>query len=125
MPSNRNSKSLLGDYTCCDLVVKLKGCKKSEGPTAPEPSPAPPSPAPPSPAAPQAPETPGLIEEGSELQHVPANSLTLQVRPPCVQPDSRQGRPFLASEAGSWFPFLVAVGLWAGSLTFLSLCFTV
>uniref|UniRef100_A0A8D2DRH8 Chromosome 10 open reading frame 90 n=1 Tax=Sciurus vulgaris TaxID=55149 RepID=A0A8D2DRH8_SCIVU len=58
-----------GDYTCCDLVVKIKECKKSEEPTSPEPSPAPPSPAP---------ETPGLLEEGSELQHTPANSLTLQ-----------------------------------------------
>ncbi|XP_047409323.1 (E2-independent) E3 ubiquitin-conjugating enzyme FATS isoform X2 [Sciurus carolinensis] len=68
-----------GDYTCCDLVVKIKECKKSEEPTSPEPSPAPPSPAPPSPAPPSpAPETLGLLEEGSELQHTPANSLTLQ-----------------------------------------------
>nr|XP_027786089.1 (E2-independent) E3 ubiquitin-conjugating enzyme FATS isoform X2 [Marmota flaviventris] len=67
-----------GDYTCCDLVVKIKECKKSEEPTVPEPSPEPPSPEPPSPAAPQGAETFNLSEEGSELEQMPANSLTLQ-----------------------------------------------
>ncbi|XP_027786088.2 (E2-independent) E3 ubiquitin-conjugating enzyme FATS isoform X1 [Marmota flaviventris] len=67
-----------GDYTCCDLVVKIKECKKSEEPTVPEPSPEPPSPEPPSPAAPQGAETFNLSEEGSELEQTPANSLTLQ-----------------------------------------------
>ncbi|KAM4839614.1 (E2-independent) E3 ubiquitin-conjugating enzyme FATS isoform X1 [Urocitellus parryii] len=62
-----------GDYTCCDLVVKIKECKKSEDPTVPEPSPAPPSP-----AAPQGAETLDLSQEGSELEQTPANSLTLQ-----------------------------------------------
>ncbi|XP_048647337.1 (E2-independent) E3 ubiquitin-conjugating enzyme FATS isoform X5 [Marmota marmota marmota] len=62
-----------GDYTCCDLVVKIKECKKSEEPTVPEPSPEPPSP-----AAPQGAETFNLSEEGSELEQTPANSLTLQ-----------------------------------------------
>nr|XP_021579055.1 (E2-independent) E3 ubiquitin-conjugating enzyme FATS isoform X10 [Ictidomys tridecemlineatus] len=67
-----------GEYTCCDLVVKIKECKKSEDPTVPEPPPAPPSPAPPSPAAPQGAETLDLSQEGSELEQTPANSLTLQ-----------------------------------------------
>ncbi|KAK2101640.1 hypothetical protein P7K49_019306 [Saguinus oedipus] len=35
------------DYTCCDLVVKIKECKKSEDPATPEPSPTATSPAPP------------------------------------------------------------------------------
>ncbi|XP_076961597.1 (E2-independent) E3 ubiquitin-conjugating enzyme FATS isoform X2 [Callospermophilus lateralis] len=62
-----------GDYTCCDLVVKIKECKKSDDPTVPEPSPEPPSP-----AAPQGAETLDLSEEGSELEQTPGNSLTLQ-----------------------------------------------
>uniref|UniRef100_A0A8C9PRH1 (E2-independent) E3 ubiquitin-conjugating enzyme FATS n=1 Tax=Spermophilus dauricus TaxID=99837 RepID=A0A8C9PRH1_SPEDA len=66
-------RGLPEDYTCCDLVVKIKECKKSEDPTVPEPSPAPPSP-----AAPQGAETLDLSQEGSELEQTPANSLTLQ-----------------------------------------------
>nr|XP_021527378.1 centrosomal protein C10orf90 homolog isoform X2 [Aotus nancymaae] len=62
-----------GDYTCCDLVVKIKECKKSEDPTTPEPSPAAPSPAPPEGAG-----SPGLSEDCSEPQQMPARSLTLQ-----------------------------------------------
>ncbi|XP_040128080.2 (E2-independent) E3 ubiquitin-conjugating enzyme FATS isoform X6 [Ictidomys tridecemlineatus] len=62
-----------GEYTCCDLVVKIKECKKSEDPTVPEPPPVPPSP-----AAPQGAETLDLSQEGSELEQTPANSLTLQ-----------------------------------------------
>ncbi|XP_054292208.1 (E2-independent) E3 ubiquitin-conjugating enzyme FATS isoform X5 [Pongo pygmaeus] len=62
-----------GDYTCCDLVVKIKECKKSEDPTTPEPSPAAPSPAPPDGAG-----SPGLSEDCSEPQQTPARSLTLQ-----------------------------------------------
>ncbi|XP_075865825.1 (E2-independent) E3 ubiquitin-conjugating enzyme FATS isoform X3 [Microcebus murinus] len=57
-----------GDYTCCDLVVKIRGCKKSEDPTTPEPSPAPPA----------GPESPAPCEDGSEPQQTPANALTLQ-----------------------------------------------
>ncbi|XP_074239176.1 (E2-independent) E3 ubiquitin-conjugating enzyme FATS isoform X2 [Saimiri boliviensis] len=62
-----------GDYTCCDLVVKIKEYKKSEDPTTPEPSPAAPSPAPPEGAG-----SPGLSEDCSEPQQMPARSLTLQ-----------------------------------------------
>ncbi|XP_055101811.1 (E2-independent) E3 ubiquitin-conjugating enzyme FATS isoform X5 [Symphalangus syndactylus] len=62
-----------GDYTCCDLVVKIKECKKSEDPTTPEPSPAAPSPAPSDGAG-----SPGLSEDCSEPQQTPARSLTLQ-----------------------------------------------
>lgn len=34
---------MAGDYTCCDMVVKIKDCKKSEDPTMPKPKPTPPS----------------------------------------------------------------------------------
>ncbi|VFV29481.1 uncharacterized protein LYPA_23C013994 [Lynx pardinus] len=57
-----------GDYKCCDLVVKIKECRKRE-----EPEPAPPKPAPP-----ERPETPDLSEDCSEYQQTPAGSLTLQ-----------------------------------------------
>ncbi|XP_043453790.1 (E2-independent) E3 ubiquitin-conjugating enzyme FATS isoform X2 [Prionailurus bengalensis] len=57
-----------GDYKCCDLVVKIKECRKRE-----EPEPAPPEPAPPA-----RPETPDLSEDCSEYQQTPAGSLTLQ-----------------------------------------------
>uniref|UniRef100_G1QJH5 Chromosome 10 open reading frame 90 n=1 Tax=Nomascus leucogenys TaxID=61853 RepID=G1QJH5_NOMLE len=67
------SKFPKGDYTCCDLVVKIKECKKSEDPTTPEPSPAAPSPAPSDGAG-----SPGLSEDCSEPQQTPARSLTLQ-----------------------------------------------
>ncbi|XP_057590662.1 (E2-independent) E3 ubiquitin-conjugating enzyme FATS isoform X4 [Hippopotamus amphibius kiboko] len=62
-----------GDYTCCDLVVKIKECRKSEHLTRPEPEPAAPKPAPH-----QGPETHDLPEDCSESQQVPASSLTLQ-----------------------------------------------
>ncbi|XP_070925030.1 (E2-independent) E3 ubiquitin-conjugating enzyme FATS isoform X5 [Macaca nemestrina] len=62
-----------GDYTCCDLVVKIKECKKSEDPTTPEPATAAPSPAPPETAG-----SPGLSEDCSEPQQMPTRSLTLQ-----------------------------------------------
>ncbi|XP_023080123.1 (E2-independent) E3 ubiquitin-conjugating enzyme FATS isoform X4 [Piliocolobus tephrosceles] len=58
-----------GDYTCCDLVVKIKECKKSEDPTTPEPSTA---------APPERAGSPGLSEDCSEPQQTPARSLTLQ-----------------------------------------------
>lgn len=64
-----------GDYTCCDLVVQIKECKKGEA-TTPEPEP---EPAPPEPAPPEEPETPDLREDCSECQQIPASSsLTLQ-----------------------------------------------
>ncbi|XP_013358473.1 PREDICTED: centrosomal protein C10orf90 homolog isoform X5 [Chinchilla lanigera] len=62
-----------GDYTCCDLVVKIKECKKSEDSTMPEVSPALPSPTPL-----KGPETPGLSEDRPDPQEIPANPLTLQ-----------------------------------------------
>ncbi|XP_029100458.1 (E2-independent) E3 ubiquitin-conjugating enzyme FATS-like isoform X4 [Monodon monoceros] len=62
-----------GDYTCCDLVVKIKECKKSEQPTTPEPEPAPTEP-----ENPQGPETHDLPEDCSKSQQMPAGSLTLQ-----------------------------------------------
>ncbi|XDA88352.1 hypothetical protein R6Z07M_018020 [Ovis aries] len=62
-----------GDYTCCDLVVKIKECKESEHPANPESKPAPPEPAPP-----EDPETHVLPEDCSESQQGPESSLTLQ-----------------------------------------------
>ncbi|XP_008048673.1 centrosomal protein C10orf90 homolog [Carlito syrichta] len=62
-----------GDYTCCDLVVKIKECQKSEDCATSEPSPPSPSPVPP-----KGPESPGLSEDCSEPQPTPASSLTLQ-----------------------------------------------
>ncbi|XP_043782034.1 (E2-independent) E3 ubiquitin-conjugating enzyme FATS isoform X2 [Cervus elaphus] len=62
-----------GDYTCCDLVVKIKECKESEHPTNPESEPAPPEPAPP-----EDPATHVLPEDCSESQQGPESSLTLQ-----------------------------------------------
>ncbi|XP_035125356.3 (E2-independent) E3 ubiquitin-conjugating enzyme FATS isoform X2 [Callithrix jacchus] len=67
------SKFPQGDYTCCDLVVKIKEWKKSEDPATPEPSPAAPSP-----AHPEGAGSPGLSEDCSEPQQMPARSLTLQ-----------------------------------------------
>nr|XP_025735847.1 centrosomal protein C10orf90-like isoform X2 [Callorhinus ursinus] len=63
-----------GDYKCCDLVVKIKECRKSEEP----PEPAPLEPAPPEPVSPEPPETPDLSEDCSEGQGTPVSSLTLQ-----------------------------------------------
>ncbi|XP_065750590.1 (E2-independent) E3 ubiquitin-conjugating enzyme FATS isoform X3 [Phocoena phocoena] len=62
-----------GDYTCCDLVVKIKECKKREQPTTPEPEPVPTEP-----ENPQGPETHDLPEDCSKSQQMPAGSLTLQ-----------------------------------------------
>ncbi|XP_005225927.2 (E2-independent) E3 ubiquitin-conjugating enzyme FATS isoform X7 [Bos taurus] len=62
-----------GDYTCCDLVVKIKECKESEHPTNPESKPAPAEPAPP-----EDPETHVLPEDCSKSQQGPESSLTLQ-----------------------------------------------
>ncbi|XP_011958523.3 (E2-independent) E3 ubiquitin-conjugating enzyme FATS isoform X2 [Ovis aries] len=62
-----------GDYTCCDLVVKIKECKESEHPANPESKPAPPEPAPP-----EDPETHVQPEDCSESQQGPESSLTLQ-----------------------------------------------
>ncbi|XP_044896749.1 (E2-independent) E3 ubiquitin-conjugating enzyme FATS isoform X8 [Felis catus] len=67
-----------GDYKCCDLVVKIKECRKREEPEPAPPKAAPPEPAPPEPAPPARPETPDLSEDCSEYQQTPAGSLTLQ-----------------------------------------------
>ncbi|XP_063100993.1 (E2-independent) E3 ubiquitin-conjugating enzyme FATS isoform X3 [Cavia porcellus] len=63
-----------GDYTCCDLVVKIKECKKSENSTTPPEV----SPASPSPTLLKGPEAPGLSEDSPHPQETPANPLTLQ-----------------------------------------------
>lgn len=77
VPSKWNSESsLLGDYTCSDLVVKIKECKRREGPTTSKPEPAALEPAPAT-----GPEAPALSEDCLERQQTPASSLTLQVRP--------------------------------------------
>ncbi|KAM6182240.1 (E2-independent) E3 ubiquitin-conjugating enzyme FATS [Erethizon dorsatum] len=62
-----------GDYTCCDLIVKIKECKKSENSTTPEVSPASPSS-----TLLKGPETPVLSEDSPNPQETPANPLTLQ-----------------------------------------------
>nr|XP_044988188.1 (E2-independent) E3 ubiquitin-conjugating enzyme FATS isoform X4 [Jaculus jaculus] len=62
-----------GDYTCCDLVVKLEECKKSEDPKMSDPSPVPPAPAPP-----DGPRTPYLLEDDSEPQPPLGSSMTLK-----------------------------------------------
>ncbi|XP_022355839.1 centrosomal protein C10orf90 homolog isoform X2 [Enhydra lutris kenyoni] len=67
-----------GDYKCCDLVVKIKECRKSEEPEPAAPKPAPPKPVPPEPAPPEPPETPDPSEDCSESPRTPAGSLTLQ-----------------------------------------------
>lgn len=94
--------SLLGDYACCDLVVKLKECPRGEASAAPTPAPEPmpepvPAPAPPRPAPSQDLETSDLQEDLSECQQMAAaTSLTLQVRPsacPALVP--AEGSPFL------------------------------
>nr|AAI67765.1 Adam12 protein [Rattus norvegicus] len=60
------------DYTCCDLVVKLKDCEKHEDPTVtPEPSPATPSP-----ATRAGPQSSGPLEDSFEP--LMASSMTLQ-----------------------------------------------
>ncbi|XP_039691859.1 (E2-independent) E3 ubiquitin-conjugating enzyme FATS [Pteropus medius] len=61
-----------GDYTCCDLVVKIKECEQSEDSAMPEPEPVLPEP------APEEPETSAPPEACSEGQQAPASSLTLQ-----------------------------------------------
>uniref|UniRef100_G1LL74 Chromosome 10 open reading frame 90 n=2 Tax=Ailuropoda melanoleuca TaxID=9646 RepID=G1LL74_AILME len=67
-----------GDYKCCDLVVKIKECRKSEEAEPANPEPVPPEPVPPEPAPPEPPETPDLSEDCSEGQRTPVGSLTLQ-----------------------------------------------
>ncbi|KAM5240483.1 (E2-independent) E3 ubiquitin-conjugating enzyme FATS isoform 2-T2 [Hipposideros larvatus] len=62
-----------GDYTCCDLVVKIKECKQREDSATSEPQPAAPTPAPS-----KEPNTPDLQEDCSECQQTPVSSLTLQ-----------------------------------------------
>nr|XP_042141176.1 (E2-independent) E3 ubiquitin-conjugating enzyme FATS isoform X6 [Peromyscus maniculatus bairdii]XP_042141181.1 (E2-independent) E3 ubiquitin-conjugating enzyme FATS isoform X6 [Peromyscus maniculatus bairdii] len=63
------------DYTCCDLVVKLKEYKKHEDHVAtPEPSPATPSP-----TMAEEPQSSDPLEDGSEPRHLLlASSMTLQ-----------------------------------------------
>ncbi|XP_041522877.1 (E2-independent) E3 ubiquitin-conjugating enzyme FATS isoform X2 [Microtus oregoni] len=66
--------SYRADYTCCDLVVKLKECKKHEDLlAAPESSPAIPSP----PAA-EEPRSSDPLEGSSEPRHLLSSSMTLQ-----------------------------------------------
>ncbi|XP_057634840.1 (E2-independent) E3 ubiquitin-conjugating enzyme FATS isoform X1 [Chionomys nivalis] len=66
--------SYRADYTCCDLVVKLKECKKHENLLAtPEPSPAIPSP-----TAAEEPRSSDPLEGSSEPRHLLASSMTLQ-----------------------------------------------
>nr|XP_010991582.2 (E2-independent) E3 ubiquitin-conjugating enzyme FATS isoform X1 [Camelus dromedarius] len=60
-----------GDYTCCDLVVKIKECKRREDPTTPEPTSL-------EPAPPGGPVAHDLSEDCPESQRTPASSLTLQ-----------------------------------------------
>ncbi|XP_045883308.1 (E2-independent) E3 ubiquitin-conjugating enzyme FATS isoform X2 [Meles meles] len=72
-----------GDYKCCDLVVKIKECGKSEEPEPASPEPASPKPAPPKPVPlepepPEPPESPDLSEDCPEGLRTPAGSLTLQ-----------------------------------------------
>uniref|UniRef100_A0A8C6W4H8 DNA segment, Chr 7, ERATO Doi 443, expressed n=1 Tax=Nannospalax galili TaxID=1026970 RepID=A0A8C6W4H8_NANGA len=62
------------DYTCCDLVVKLKECEKSEDPDITSE----PSPVPPSPTTSEEPQSSDLLEDGSKPQHPLASSMTLQ-----------------------------------------------
>lgn len=84
------------DYTCCDLVVKLKDCEKHEDPTVtPEPSPATPSP-----ATRAGPQSSGPLEDSFEP--LMASSMTLQVIPlthphPGLTP--AEGRSLLGSVA--------------------------
>ncbi|XP_069867577.1 (E2-independent) E3 ubiquitin-conjugating enzyme FATS [Dipodomys merriami] len=61
-----------GDYTCCDLVVRIKECEKEDRGT-PESSSAPLSP-----VQPDRPQTPDLLEDGSEPQQTPTSLMTLQ-----------------------------------------------
>ncbi|XP_075830995.1 (E2-independent) E3 ubiquitin-conjugating enzyme FATS isoform X5 [Microtus pennsylvanicus] len=66
--------SYRADYTCCDLVVKLKECKKHEDLlAAPEPSPAIPSP-----TATEEPRSSDQLEGSSEPRHLLSSSMTLQ-----------------------------------------------
>ncbi|XP_045710326.1 (E2-independent) E3 ubiquitin-conjugating enzyme FATS isoform X2 [Phyllostomus hastatus] len=73
-----------GDYTCCDLVVKLKECQRSEASATPAPAPEPrpepvPTPVPHRPAPSAEPEAPDPQEDLSECQPpLAAASLTLQ-----------------------------------------------
>ncbi|XP_058154131.1 (E2-independent) E3 ubiquitin-conjugating enzyme FATS isoform X2 [Dasypus novemcinctus] len=62
-----------GGYRCCDLVVKIKECKKSEDPNTPKLKPVPPEP-----ASSQEPEAPALPADSPEPQQAPASTLTLQ-----------------------------------------------
>ncbi|XP_008844210.1 (E2-independent) E3 ubiquitin-conjugating enzyme FATS [Nannospalax galili] len=78
-PTNQLSIHIPGwsyraDYTCCDLVVKLKECEKSEDPDITSE----PSPVPPSPTTSEEPQSSDLLEDGSKPQHPLASSMTLQ-----------------------------------------------
>lgn len=68
-------KSAFLDYTCCDLVVKLKECKKHEDLATPEPSPAMPPP-----TAAEEPQSSDPLEGSSMPRHLLASSMTLQVK---------------------------------------------
>ncbi|XP_051047516.1 (E2-independent) E3 ubiquitin-conjugating enzyme FATS [Phodopus roborovskii] len=66
--------SYRADYTCCDLVVKLKEFEKHKDLIAtPEPSPAMPSPTPA-----EGPQSSDPLEDSSEPPHLLASSMTLQ-----------------------------------------------
>ncbi|XP_007935080.1 (E2-independent) E3 ubiquitin-conjugating enzyme FATS [Orycteropus afer afer] len=62
-----------GDDACCDVVVKIKECKKNRDVTTAQPSPGAPETAPP-----EKPGTLDLLGDCSETQATPASSLTLQ-----------------------------------------------
>uniref|UniRef100_A0A8D0UWP0 Fragile-site associated tumor suppressor n=1 Tax=Sus scrofa TaxID=9823 RepID=A0A8D0UWP0_PIG len=70
-PGVQIEREFPADYTCCDLVVKIKECEETEDPTTQEPMA-------PEPAPPGRPETCHLSEECSEYQQMPTSSLTLQ-----------------------------------------------
>ncbi|XP_006880192.1 PREDICTED: centrosomal protein C10orf90 homolog [Elephantulus edwardii] len=67
-----------GAYTCCDLTVNIKDCKKGEEVPAPQPSSAPPDTDPPGPVVPEEQDILGLLEDHCESQQAPGSSLTLQ-----------------------------------------------
>ncbi|KAM6186237.1 (E2-independent) E3 ubiquitin-conjugating enzyme FATS [Rhynchocyon petersi] len=68
-----------GDATCCDLVVKIKGCKPSEDLRTPQPLATSTEAGSPGAAVPEEPDTLGPSEDHPEPQQIPGGSLTLQM----------------------------------------------